>query len=401
MDKVLSVLVVEDDRLVQQSLRRVVASRRPNWNLLFASSAEDGERILSGKPSDVVVAGSRREDAGGEAFLGRVRELWPGSLRILMTEEGRDDDVATLLVSAHQLLGMPMSPDQFLNAVESAGRLGFLLMNERLREVVRRMEHLPVVPSVYRELNTEMRKENSSNSVIASIISRDMSLTTAILKIVNSPFFGLSRRVDDLMRAVNLLGANLIRGLVLSEGVFRPQDPDMYPGFDTERLWAHCLDMARCCQAVARGDGLGGREVEDAFLGGLLHDVGKIVLAEGCPEDYLGILLQSQDRNVPLFDVERERLGITHAQVGGYLLGLWGFPESVAEAIALHHGPSGSACSRLSAILHVVDATLHSRYVLKTGHGPHPIREDFLEAAGGEEVVHKWATTLAELDNAS
>jgi putative nucleotidyltransferase with HDIG domain len=390
-----SVLFVDADRRVHQSLRRIVVARNLPFDLFSATSSAQARQILSARICDVIVSDANLPDMEGSGLLAQVQERWPMSLRILMTEEGGMRVISSLLASAHQLLTKPATPECLLNTILAALRLRFLLMDSRLREIVHRLEHLPVVPAVYTALTRELQRENCSNQSVAEIVSRDMSLTTAILKVVNTPFFGLSRRVDEPLQAVNILGANLVRGLVLSEGVLRPQDPDMYPGFNTEQLWGHCLLTARCCRAVMRQECPTGPAVEDAFLAGLLHDVGKIVLAEGCPEDYVGILKESQARNVPLALVEAETLGVTHAQIGAYLLGLWGFSESVVIAIAQHHGPvPGSPLSLLSAVLHVVDVSLHDCYVRASGYAPHDLEEQLLDLAGGTDTLQQWKTLV-------
>jgi putative nucleotidyltransferase with HDIG domain len=391
----LSVLFVDADRRVHQSLRRIVVARNLPFDLFSATSSAQARQILSARICDVIVSDANLPDMEGSGLLAQVQERWPMSLRILMTEEGGMRVISSLLASAHQLLTKPATPECLLNTILAALRLRFLLMDSRLREIVHRLEHLPVVPAVYTALTRELQRENCSNQSVAEIVSRDMSLTTAILKVVNTPFFGLSRRVDEPLQAVNILGANLVRGLVLSEGVLRPQDPDMYPGFNTEQLWGHCLLTARCCRAVMRQECPTGPAVEDAFLAGLLHDVGKIVLAEGCPEDYVGILKESQARNVPLALVEAETLGVTHAQIGAYLLGLWGFSESVVIAIAQHHGPvPGSPLSLLSAVLHVVDVSLHDCYVRASRYAPHDLEEQLLDLAGGTDTLQQWKTLV-------
>mgnify|MGYP003585125551 CR=1 FL=1 len=399
MDK-LKVLFVDGDVQVHQSLRRIIVARRLPIELLLAASADQARRILSARPCDVIVTDAMLPDMDGTQLLTIVRELRPMTMRILLTAEAGEGVVSSLLVAAHQLLNKPVSPAELLDAVQSASRLRFLLMNERLRMVVHRMEHLPVVPKVYTDLTRALRDENTSNQTLARIISQDMSLTTGIIKLVNTPYFGLSRRVGDMLQAVGILGANLIRGLVLADRVFKTLDPDMYPGFDTERLWTHCLDVAKCSRAVMKARGAGGREVEDAFLCGLLHDVGKIVLAEGCPGEYVRILLLSQARNQPLADIEADELCVTHAEVGAYLLGLWGFSEAVVIAIAQHHGVlQGPSLSPLSAVVHVVDVEMHNRYIRSSGYAPHAFAAELLAGGGGEEEVGEWRAVIeAELE---
>lgn len=396
----LVVLFVDDDARVQQSLRRIVVARRLPIELLLTTSAGQAERTLSSRSCDVIVTDARLPDMEGTRLLSMVQERWPMTMRILMTSEAEDSVVSSLLVAAHQLLNKPVGPLELLEAVQSASRLRFLLMDERLREVVHRMEHLPVVPRVYLELTKALRDENAANQTLARIISRDMSLTTGILKLVNTPYFGLTRRLEGMAQAVNFLGVNLIRGLVLADRVFKTLDPDMYPGFDTERLWGHCLDVARCSRAVMKARGGSGSDVEDAFLCGLLHDVGKIVLAEGCPGEYVRILLMSQARNAPLADIEADELCVTHAEIGAYLLGLWGFSESVVVAIAQHHGAlRGPELSPLSAVVHVVDVEMHNRYVSKSGYAPHTFAPELVAVGGGAEEIRKWRAVMdAELE---
>jgi len=396
----ITVLFVDDDRHVHQSLRRIIVARNLPIDLFAASTVAQALQTLSERTCDVIVTDASLPDMEGSDLLALVQVRWPLTLRILMTADGGTRIISRLLVAAHQLLTKPVTPECLLPTIQTASRLRFLLMDSRLREIVHRLEHLPVVPDVYTALTRELQSESCSNQSVARIVSRDMSLTTAILKVVNTPFFGLSRRVDEPLQAVNILGANLVRGLVLSEGVFKPQDPDMYPGFNMEQLWGHCLVAAKCCRAVMRGECPSGPAVEDAFLAGLLHDVGKIVMAEGCPEDYADIIKESQGRNMPLYEVETEILGVTHAQIGAYLLGLWGFSENVVIAIAQHHGQiPGPPLTLLSAVLHVVDVLLHERYVQASGHAPHLPAGAFLDIAGGAETFERWKEIVnSELD---
>lgn len=396
----LNILFVDGDRHVYQSLTRLIMAKKLPLTLVFAGSGVEATERLSSQPCNVIVTDARLPDMDGMALLRQITEHWPMSLRILMTAESQESTVYGLLTYAHQLMTKPIPPEQLLESLQLACRLRFLLMNERLREVVHRMEHLPVVPRIYMELTKELRKESCSVQSVGKIIAQDMSLTSGILKLVNTSFFGLTRRIETPQQAVSVLGANLIRGLVLSEQVFKAMDPAKYPDFDAEKLWAHSMDAARCCRAVMKSEGIGGRAVEDAFLAGLLHDVGKVVLMEGCPAEYLGVLKKSRATNTPLVEAEAEMLGVTHAHVGAYLLGLWGFSEPAIIAIAQHHGlAQGPGGSLLTAVLHAVDVFLHDRYVRSSGYSRHTIRRDVLSQGGWEQLLEKWTLTVQdELD---
>ncbi len=186
------------------------------------------------------------------------------------------------------------------------------------------MEHLPVVPKVYTDLTRALRNENTSNQTLARIVSQDMSLTTGILKLINTPYFGLSRRVSDMLQAVTILGVNLIRGLVLADRVFKTLDPDMYPGFDTEKLWTHCLDVARCCRAARRAEGAAAGRSR-------MHSCAAFCMMWGrssWPKDALA----STPGSCFLPGAKRSsgrcrggRVCVTHAEVGAYCWGCGGF----------------------------------------------------------------------------
>lgn len=399
----LRVLFIDQDVYFQQSLNRVVISKKLRIDLRQSSSWKQAKKILESFSCDVIVVNDTLCDIQCEQLLVSIRDMYPMTLRILVSSDASEDKVPNLLIAAHQVLTKPTSPLSILEAIQTSSRLRSLLMNEQLRTVVHKMTYIPVVPKVYTELTDELRKDNSSNHVLAKIISQDISLTAGILKLVNTPFFGLSRRVDDMQQAVSILGVNLIRGLVLSTRVFTILDSKSYPGFDVEKLWGHCMDVARCIRAVKRFSNAGMRATENAFLAGLLHDIGKVVLAAGCPDVYIHVLQNSQTKNIPLAVAEERLLGVTHAEVGAYLLGLWGFSEPIVSAIAQHHGfMLGSSFTRLASVLHVVDVEIHNRYVRSNGYAPHLVDTRMLEIIGGDEVFNEWKSVIhAELDSIS
>ncbi len=396
----LTVLFVDGDAQLLKSLKRLIASRQPNWKARFAQDGKEALRTLHEQACDVIISDADLNAMSGSALLDQVTEHWPMTLRILLTDQMDQKSISSLLKSAHQLLSKPCPLNQLVDAVECAISLRTLYMNETVRGILHRMAQLPVVPRIYMELTQELRKDDCAPNALGAIIARDMGLTAGILKLVNSPFFGLSRRMDSPQQAVSFLGVDILKGLVIYEAVFKTLDPAHYPDFDVERLWMHSLDEARCCKAIAKAEGMRGQDLDSAFSAGLLHDIGKIVLAEGCPEEYVRVLRKSQSENRPLAESEIALLGITHAEVGAYLLGLWGFPEPVVVAIAHHHDPSRDEHpSILTAILHGADVLMHDRYVRQSGHSRHNLDQAYLDRNGWGDRPEQWRARVdLELD---
>jgi len=185
----LQVLFVDDDARLLKSLARLIASRRLGWVARFARTGNEALQILDGQACDVIVTDASLSDMRGSVLLDQVKQLYPMTLRILLTEQVDHKSISSLLKSAHQLLAKPCPLPQFVEAVECAIALRSLYMNEDVLRVVHRLEHLPVVPRIYQELTQELRKEDCAPNSLGAIITRDMGLTAGILKLVNSPFF--------------------------------------------------------------------------------------------------------------------------------------------------------------------------------------------------------------------
>jgi putative nucleotidyltransferase with HDIG domain len=397
----LLVLFVDGDAQLLKSLARLIATKRLNWSARFAGSGKEALRVLDEQECDVIITDASLKDMSGSVLLNQVKEQHSLILRILLTEQVDHSLISSLLKSAHQLLAKPCPLDQLVEAIECAISLRSLYMNPAVRRIIYRMEHLPVVPRIYLELTQELRKKDCAPNSLGAIIARDMGLTAGVLKMVNSPFFGLSRRIESPQQAVSFIGVSILKGLVIYEQIFKALNPANYPDFDVERLWEHSLNAARCCKAVVKHEGGSGKELDSAFSAGLLHDIGKIVLAEGCSEEYVCALQKSRSENLPLVEAEVALLGVAHAEVGAYLLGLWGFPEPLVSAIADHHEPSrGDRPSLLTAVLHCVDVSMHDLYVQSSGYSSHFLDQGYLSRNGWENKLEKWKEIVdAELDS--
>jgi HD-like signal output (HDOD) protein len=188
------------------------------------------------------------------------------------------------------------------------------------------------------QITDALQKEDGTLAEVARIISQDMGMCAKMLQLVNSAFFGLPCRVSNPAQAVSLLGLDNVKALVLSIGVFTQLDPGLL--CDMSSLWDHSFKTAMCAKAISTCQGADPRAADSAFTAGLLHDIGKLVLACSLPEKYQQVLMHLESRAGDSSSLELEIFGCTHGQIGAYLMGLWGLPDMIVESVGWHHIPA-------------------------------------------------------------
>jgi putative nucleotidyltransferase with HDIG domain len=203
-----------------------------------------------------------------------------------------------------------------------------------------------------------LSSETSDTRQIARLIARDVALSAKILQLVNSSFFGLGRRVSSIEQTVSLLGVIRLKALVLTEGILRQfVPPASLPEFSSGDLWAHSTRVAELARLISRAEGQTDDRPDQAFTAGLLHDLGKLIFAAQFTDEYANVLRSIPQAQKPAHEVALSIMGVTHAEVGAYLLGLWALPPRIIEAVAFHHQPGRIAYDSLCAVtaVHVAD----------------------------------------------
>lgn len=346
-------LFVDDEPMVLKGLQRTLRKWRDEWEAVYAPSGAAALAILAQRPVDVVIADMRMPGMDGARLLAEVKERHPHVVRFILSGQLDRDMTLQSVKVAHQLLAKPCDATVLREALQRTLALNALLADDNLRRVVARIDSLPSMPASCVAIMEEVQAEEPSLQRVAGLIAGDLAMTAKILQMVNSAFFGLYRRVSDVQDAVRLLGLDAIRALVLSVNVFSAFDARRMPFFDGEALWRHSLNVGGFARQIilqATGDRVGAAA---AFLAGMLHDVGKLILAVNFSDAYREALAASGHAGGDALAREAAAIGTTHAEIGAYLMGLWGLEPGILSAIAFHHRPLDSletGCGALTAV---------------------------------------------------
>jgi len=314
------ILFVDDEPNVLHAMRRAMHCMREEWQMEFVSSGSAALETLAKTPADVIVSDMRMPGMDGWELLAEVKRLYPQTVRLVLSGYAEAGAIMRLVGSAHQYIAKPGESEALKAAIAQTQMMRGLLSDESLARIVGEVSLLPSLPQAFYEISNCLRRPNATVGDAARIISRDVAMTANVMKLVNSAFFGARRQISNVERAVSYLGFDSLITLVLGHGLFAVGAANM------EALWEHSIQTAIAARTIAVAEKLSQIRVDEAFLTGMLHDVGRVVLAT-----------RTVDRKWQ--SPEAAYADQHHAEVGAYLLGLWGFPSHVVEAVALHHAP--------------------------------------------------------------
>lgn len=351
------VLFVDHDSNILTGLKRMLRPMRQEWDMEFTNSGENALKMMALTPFDVIVSEMHMPGMSGSQLLSEVMNLYPQSARILLSGESDLDKIMKSTKMTHQYLAKPCEAETLKLTVNRSCSLQNVLSSESLKKLVSQMESLPSLPSLYIEIKEEIESPNSSLQKIGQIISKDVGMTAKILQLVNSAFFGLPRHVSSPVHAVNYLGLDIIKALVLSVQIFSKFDQIKLNDFSVESLWEHSISVGTFVKHICKVENIEKKMADNAYIAALLHDCGQLILAERLPEQYKSVIAKTKEGMI-LTDAEREVFNTTHAEVGAYLIGLWGLPNDVVEALAFHHHPSNYPIKTISPVtfVHVANA---------------------------------------------
>jgi putative nucleotidyltransferase with HDIG domain len=338
-------LFVDDERLVLDGLRNMLRPKQRHWEMTFVAGGQEAIEELGRRDFDVVVSDMRMPRVDGATVLKHVQMTQPNAVRIVLTGYTETEMALRTIPVAHQFLSKPCDAATLEGTIDRACNLQTVLTDPALRSAVGGIGRLPSVPKLYMQINEALEKPTTSLKDVAVLIERDMAVSAKILQVVNSGFFGLPKRVTNVHAAVTFIGISMLRRILLSVQAFAAFERPPATGFSVEELQKHSHLTAMIASRMFKTK----RESEDAFTAGILHDIGKLILAthpsDGDSRPGMRNAPPAAAQVIPTVTADpnaaqpAEGSGVTHAEVGAYLLGIWGLPYSVVEAVAYHHSP--------------------------------------------------------------
>ena len=343
------ILFVDDEPNILQGLNRILYTVRHEWDIDLVDSGHKALELLEQQPFDVVVTDMRMPDMNGAELLERIKLKYPQVVRIVLSGHSDRETVLRSIGPTHQYLSKPCEASELKATIARACALRELLADNKLKMTISRMNSLPSLPDLYVQIVEELQGPEASLKKMGEIISNDVGMSAKILQLVNSAFFGMRQNIADPIQAAVYLGLDTIKTLVLTVKIFAAFKNKSVPRFSIEKLWNHSLAVGACAKQIAKKEGADERVVDEAFMGGVLHDAGKLVFLSNLPQKYNEVLRISQEKKMPVQYAEEEVYAKSHAHVGAYLLGLWGLPDAIVETLAYHHMPNEYLCDTFSS----------------------------------------------------
>lgn len=377
------ILFVDDEPAPLKALEKAFESQQERWDMKFARGPEAALALLETETFDAIVTDLQMPGMDGAALLKHVQQSHPHMARILLSTNAEACQAAEASAIDHRTVMKGRTPESLRALIERVLRLRELLDNEKVRDLINSLGTLPAVPRMYQKLTAALEDPKSDAKTISAIIAQDVGMSGRVLKFVNSAYFGFSQAITMIEPAVVRLGVNAVRHLALTFEVFSPT-PEINAAA-LEQLEHHALLTARIARKLVKSPMM----ADIAFAAGLLHDVGQLVLMSRGGKPFRDVLDKVRERKVPLHNAEGEILGATHAQVGAYLLHLWGLPQEIIEPVAVHHEKPPRAGADVASAVALANALAHELL-------PDHLMDEPIVLDGVENIVQWRAVAKAE-----
>jgi putative nucleotidyltransferase with HDIG domain len=239
----------------------------------------------------------------------------------------------------HQFISKPCDADALKAVISRALALYDRLHSTEISDVLSKLTSLPVLPKAYQEVIDMLGNPSCSLRRIGQVVAQDIGLSSKILQVVNNAFSSKGPRIVDPVHAVSFLGFKASEALILTSGVFSELSTALNRRFCVDQLQEHCMRVGTIARAICSSLKMSDEDLDIASMAGILHDAGKMILISRFPDEFDQAIRDSRKRGFPCYGAERQIMVASHAELGGYLLDLWGLPNPIIEAVTYHHEP--------------------------------------------------------------
>lgn len=389
------VLFVDDEPLVLGALKRMLWPLRAEFSTSFAGSGAEALTLFDREVFDVVVSDMRMPGMDGAELLTAVSQRWPQTVRIVLTGECGQEALARVLPVAHRFLSKPCETDLLRTTIQRSCALRDVLRSPEIHAVATGMASLPTLPEFHRKVVDELELADPSMTRVGEIVGKDVAMTTKLIQVANSPLFGRRWPAVSATQAAVALGSDMTRTIIMAGSLFSRLSPKAAARFRMTELWDHSRRVADLAKRVAESWDVPPRVCQDAATAGFLHEVGRLVFADRLPDRYYGVIRRADEDGVSIEEAETLEFGVTHAEVGAYLLALWGLPDAVIEAIAWQHAPGrcpGIGPGAVAAV-YVADALTEA---IEAGREP-TLAPGVMDDLAAPALVEEWHRQAAEV----
>ncbi len=335
-----NILFVDDEMDIVDAYKRMLFKFRNVWGTYFACSAKDAIDLLNSTDIDIVITDMRMPGVDGVEFLKQIQAQYPDKIRIIITGQMDIDDMVVATGVAHQMIAKPLDPNKLIALITDLVSQE-LLQNAAISKALNAIVNLPTIPEIYFQIDELLAKPDPDIARVADLIHHDLGLTAKILQVVNSGFFGLQTRVSNIVTAINYIGINVVKSIIMHQHLFSTNyfKRDLYSNVNL--IANHSLCVASLARKICQEFKYNARTVESCFILGILHDIGRLSML--AIEGYAGFISENSNwksSNSESLDlVELEKFDINHSTAGAYLVGIWGLPKEYIDIIKFHHTP--------------------------------------------------------------
>ncbi|MBI1332147.1 MAG: HDOD domain-containing protein [Armatimonadetes bacterium] len=347
----ISILFVDDEVNILEGIRNSLRKRTSQWKLAFAQSGPEALDVLSKAKFDIIVSDMRMPGMDGASLLTKIQEMYPYMTRFILTGQADRDAILRAIPVTHQFIYKPCSPTDLLSLLDRTCSLHERIQSEEVRQLVSAARSVPSAPKTAQKIGQIMASSQTSLREVSEIVEHDPGLSARVLQVANSAVMGRTREVTSIAEAVSCVGLESTQALAMANDVFS-SNASMH---QISRLIDKTYDEAFHGAKLAALYMSERADFSVAMTSALLRDVGLIVSA-GAHASIYKMALDPFVSTEELLDLEIRSLGVTHAEIGGHLLALWGTPMTVVEAVTCHHTPDEATIDPfVMAAVHLAD----------------------------------------------